>query len=91
MRSHFSGGSISNNLLYFIIVLENGVAQVDVPCSGLKSLGTGTLFLLAATSMEDRKLGGRWLLGERLKLILSGLCQYNPRSALGGEPFKLSL
>jgi exosortase O len=47
---------------YDIIVLENGVAQVDVPCSGLKSLGTGTLFLLAATWMEGRKLGLRWLL-----------------------------
>lgn len=47
---------------YDIIVLENGVAQVDVPCSGLKSLGTGTLFLLAATWMEGRKLGVRWLL-----------------------------
>jgi exosortase O len=45
-----------------IIVLENGLARVDVPCSGLKSLGTGTLFLLAATWMEGRKLGMRWLL-----------------------------
>lgn len=45
-----------------IIVLENGVARVDVPCSGFKSLGTGTLFLLAATWMESRKLGIRWLL-----------------------------
>jgi len=47
---------------YDIIVLENGVAQVDIPCSGLKSLGTGTLFLLAATWMEGRKLGLRWLM-----------------------------
>lgn len=47
---------------YDIIVLENGVAHVDVPCSGLKSLGTGTLFLLAATWLEGRKLGVRWLL-----------------------------
>jgi exosortase O len=47
---------------YDIIVMENGVAQVDVPCSGLKSLGTGTLFLLAATWLEGRKLGLRWLL-----------------------------
>ncbi|HAJ63559.1 MAG TPA: exosortase O, partial [Cyanobacteria bacterium UBA8543] len=47
---------------YDIIVLENGVAHVDIPCSGLKSLGTGTLFLLAATWLEGRKLGVRWLL-----------------------------
>jgi exosortase/archaeosortase family protein len=47
---------------YDIIILENGIARVDVPCSGLKSLGTGTLFLLAATWIEGRKLGIRWLL-----------------------------
>lgn len=47
---------------YDIIVLENGVAHVDVPCSGLKSLWIGTLFLLAATWLENRKLGARWLL-----------------------------
>lgn len=44
-----------------IIVLENGIAHVDLPCSGLKSLWTGTLFLLAATGLEGRQLGLRWL------------------------------
>ncbi|NEP51632.1 MAG: exosortase O, partial [Moorea sp. SIO3C2] len=43
-----------------IIVMENGIAQVDLPCSGLKSLWTGTLFLLAATWLERRQLGIRW-------------------------------
>ncbi len=47
---------------YDIIILENGIAQVDLPCSGLKSLGTGTLFLFAATWLESRKIGIRWLL-----------------------------
>lgn len=55
---------------YDIIVLENGVAYVDVPCSGLKSLGTGTLFLLAATWLEGRKLGVRWLLACFTNLFL---------------------
>lgn len=55
---------------YDIIVLENGIAQVDVPCSGLKSLGTGTLFLLAATWMEGQKLGVRWLFVCLLNLFL---------------------
>lgn len=55
---------------YDIIVLENGIAQVDVPCSGLKSLGTGTLFLLAATWMEGRTLGMRWLFVCLLNLFL---------------------
>jgi len=45
-----------------IIVLENGIAQVDLPCSGLKSLWTGTVFLLAATWLESRQIGFRWLL-----------------------------
>ncbi len=45
-----------------IIVLENSTAQIDLPCSGLKSLWTGTLFLLAATWLENRVLNFRWLL-----------------------------
>jgi exosortase O len=43
------------------IVLETGVAYVDLPCSGLKSMWTGTLFLLAATWLEGRQIGLRWL------------------------------
>ena len=46
---------------YDIIVLENGIAHVDVPCSGIKTLFVGTLFLLAATWIESRKLGLKWL------------------------------
>lgn len=45
-----------------IIVLENSVAQIDLPCSGLKSLWIGTLFLLAATWLENRLLKFKWLL-----------------------------
>jgi len=45
-----------------ILMFENGVSQVDLPCSGVKSLWTGTLFLLAATWIERRKLNLRWLL-----------------------------
>jgi exosortase O len=43
-----------------IILLEGRVAYVDLPCSGLKSLWTGTLFLLAATWLENRKINLRW-------------------------------
>ncbi|WP_445304688.1 exosortase O [Microcoleus sp. Pol7_A1] len=46
---------------YDIILLENGIAHVDVPCSGIKTLLVGTLFLLAATWLEGRKLSLRWL------------------------------
>jgi exosortase O len=44
-----------------VIVLDMGVAYVDLPCSGLKSMWTGTLFLLAATWLEGRQIGLRWL------------------------------
>jgi exosortase O len=44
-----------------ILQLESGVAYVDVPCSGIKSLWTGAVFFLAATFLEDVKLGARWL------------------------------
>jgi len=57
---------------YDIIVLENGIAHVDLPCSGLSSLWTGTLFLLAATWLENRQIGTRWLLlcGSSLFLLV---------------------
>jgi exosortase O len=45
-----------------VIVLETGVAYVDLPCSGLKSMWTGTLFLLASTWLEGRQIGLRWIL-----------------------------
>ncbi len=45
-----------------IIVMENGIAQIDLPCSGMKSLWTGTVFLLGATWLEKRQLGFAWLL-----------------------------
>lgn len=51
-------GAVSS---YDIIVLENGIAHVDVPCSGIKTLLVGTLFLFAATWLEGRQLGLRWL------------------------------
>ncbi len=45
-----------------ILVFENGLSQVDNPCSGVKSLWTGGLFLLAATWIERRPVNWRWLL-----------------------------
>ncbi|MEG4318688.1 MULTISPECIES: exosortase O [unclassified Microcoleus] len=56
--SIFQIGAISS---YDIIVLENGIAHVDVPCSGIKTLLVGTLFLLAATWLEGRQLNFKWL------------------------------
>ena len=45
-----------------ILVFENGISQVDSPCSGVKSLWTGGLFFLAATWIDRRPLNRRWLL-----------------------------
>lgn len=45
-----------------ILVFENSVAQVDLPCSGVKSLWTGGLFIIAATWIERRPINLRWLL-----------------------------
>ncbi len=44
-----------------ILVLENGVSQIDLPCSGVKSLWTGALFFLAVTWLERARLNVRWL------------------------------
>jgi len=43
-----------------ILVLESGLAQVDIPCSGIKSLWTGMLFLTAATWIEGRRIDRGW-------------------------------
>jgi exosortase O len=45
-----------------ILVFENGLSQVDSPCSGVKSLWTGGLFFLAATWIERRPVNARWLI-----------------------------
>lgn len=45
-----------------ILVLENGVSQIDLPCSGVKSLWTGALFFLAVTWLDRRALNLRWFL-----------------------------
>jgi exosortase O len=53
-----------------ILVLENGVSQVDLPCSGVKSLWTGLLFLIAVTWIDRHPFNHRWLL---TALVFSGL------------------
>lgn len=45
-----------------ILIFENGISQVDNPCSGVKSLWTGGLFFLAATWIERRRVDRRWLI-----------------------------
>jgi len=44
-----------------LLVFEGGIADVDLPCSGVKSLWTGAMLLLGATWLERRVVGWRWL------------------------------
>lgn len=53
-----------------VLILENGVSKVDLPCSGIRSLWTGALFLIAATWIMRRSLDLKWLL---IALIMAGL------------------
>lgn len=43
-----------------ILIFENGISQVDLPCSGVQSLWTGALFLIAVTWIERRPINLRW-------------------------------
>lgn len=60
VRDGLASAGITSIGIDTILILENSVAQIDVPCSGVKSLWTGTLFLLAATWIEGRAINGRW-------------------------------
>ena len=62
VRDGLAAAGVSSIGVDTILVLENGVSQVDLPCSGVKSLWTGALFLIAATWVERRALNLRWLL-----------------------------
>ncbi len=45
-----------------ILVFETSVAQIDLPCSGVRSLWTGALFLIAAAWIERRPFNLRFVL-----------------------------
>jgi exosortase O len=62
VRDGLAAAGVTSVSMDTILVLENGVSQVDLPCSGVKSLWTGMLFLLAATWIERRALNLRWAL-----------------------------
>ena len=44
-----------------VLLLDGSAAYVDLPCSGVASLWTSTLFLVGLTLIERRRLGTRWL------------------------------
>jgi exosortase O len=70
VRDGLTGVGVASIGVDTILVLENGVSQVDLPCSGVKSLWTGMLFLIAATWIERRSFNLRWLL---VALVFGGL------------------
>ncbi|MFO0574725.1 MAG: exosortase O [Polyangia bacterium] len=70
VQAALSGLSIGAVSAQTILVLENGIAHIDVPCSGLRSLWAGGLFYLLATWALRRQTGLRWALGG---LLLGGL------------------
>jgi len=69
VRDGLTGVGVTSIGVDTILVLENGVSQVDLPCSGVKSLWTGMLFLIAATWIERKSFNLRWLL---VALIFAG-------------------
>ncbi|MCZ7572164.1 MAG: archaeosortase/exosortase family protein [Ardenticatenaceae bacterium] len=60
VRDGLAAAGIGSIGIDTILVLENGVSQVDLPCRGVKSLWTGMLFLLAATCFSRVESSG-WL------------------------------
>lgn len=46
-----------------ILVLERGIAHVDIPCSGLRGLWSGLVGYLLLTWLERRRVGLRFWLG----------------------------
>jgi exosortase O len=60
VQNGLSAAGIQSVGIDTILVFENGISQVDLPCSGVKSLWTGLLFLLAATWIERRPLNLHW-------------------------------
>jgi exosortase O len=53
-----------------ILIFENGFSQVDLPCSGVKSLWTGGLFLIALTWINRQPINLRWFLIALLFAVL---------------------
>lgn len=51
-----SSSGIENLQTETIVIIENRAANIDLPCSGMKGLWSGTLFFLFAVWIERRKI-----------------------------------
>ncbi len=56
------GGAAAGISAQTILLFETGATQIDLPCSGIKSLWAGAVLSLALTWLERRRLGLRWLI-----------------------------
>jgi exosortase O len=86
VRDGLAATGISSVGVDTILVFENGISHVDLPCSGVKSLWTGLLFMLAATWLERRPLNLHWLLlafGFAVLLIIANLIRVGVLVAVG--------
>jgi exosortase/archaeosortase family protein len=75
-----------------VLLLENQVAAVDLACSGVKGLWTGSLLLLAAAWLSGAGLGWRLVLAaaaQNLLLLLANLLRVTALAGVGlalGQP-----
>lgn len=70
VRDALAAFHVSSTGVDTILVLENGITQIDLPCSGVKSLWTGALFFLALTWLERRALNLQWLFAAAVFVLL---------------------
>lgn len=70
VEQFLSVGQISAISSHDIIILENGIAEVDLPCSGIKSIWVGTLFFLGLTWIDKRVMNWRWMLVGASNIVL---------------------
>jgi exosortase O len=61
VRDALSALGVQSISLDTILIFENGISQVDLPCSGIQSLWTGAMFLIAVTWIEHRPINLHWL------------------------------
>ena len=53
-----------------ILVLDTGIALVDIPCSGFKNIEIGSLFFIVASLLQRKRMGLKWSLIGLLNLTL---------------------
>lgn len=80
------GARLQGGGLEAVLSIENRVAQVDLPCSGVKGLWTGSLLLLLAAWLRGGGLGWRWgaaLLVQSLALVAANFLRVLALAAVG--------